>query len=87
MDKKVPMRQCVACGAMKYKNDMFRVLKMPDGNIVYDASGKMNGRGAYLCKSQECLCKTKKNKRFERAFKRNIPAMIYDSLEKEFAKD
>ena len=87
MDKKVPMRQCVACGAMNCKNDMFRILKLADGNVVYDASGKMNGRGAYLCKSWECLCKTRKNKRFERALKRNIPAIIYDTLEKEFAKD
>ena len=85
MDKKVPMRQCIGCGEMKEKKDMFRILKLPQGEVVYDVSGKMNGRGAYLCKSYECFCNARKNKRIERAFKKNIPTIIYDSLEKEFA--
>ena len=51
MNKKIPMRQCVGCGEMKNKREMMRVLKTPEGPIVLDATGRKNGRGAYLCKS------------------------------------
>lgn len=55
MNKKVPMRQCVGCGEMKGKKEMMRVLRTAEGDIVLDVTGKKNGRGAYLCKSMECL--------------------------------
>ena len=85
MNKKVPMRQCVGCGEMKSKKEMMRILKTAEGDIVLDVTGKKNGRGAYLCKSDECLKKARKNKGIERSFKMSISAEIYDSLEKEFA--
>ncbi len=84
--KKIPMRQCVGCGEMKEKKEMMRVLKSTEGPIVLDMTGKKNGRGAYLCKSAECLKKARKNKGLERSFKINIPDEIYENLEKEFAK-
>lgn len=86
MAKKIPMRQCVGCGAMKGKKEMMRVLKTNDGSIVLDSTGKMNGRGAYLCISGECLKKARKNKGLERSFKMSIPSEVYDSLEKEFGE-
>ena len=84
MAKKIPMLQCVGCGEMKSKKDMMRVLKTPEEEIVLDVTGKKNGRGAYLCKSGECLSKARKNKGLERSFKMSIPNEIYDNLEKEF---
>ncbi len=84
MNKKVPMRQCVGCGCMKSKKEMMRVLKDTEGNILLDATGKKNGRGAYLCASLECLQKARKNKGLERSFKMSIQAEVYDNLEKEF---
>ena len=63
MNKKVPMRQCVGCGEMKGKKEMMRVLKTAEGDIVLDVTGKKNGRGAYLCKSMECLKKAKERQR------------------------
>ena len=84
MAKKVPLRQCVGCGEMKGKRDMIRVLKTPENEISLDVTGKKNGRGAYVCKSRECLYKTRKNKGLERSFKMNIPNEVYDTLEKEF---
>ncbi|MFI3214714.1 MAG: YlxR family protein [Eubacteriales bacterium] len=83
-NKKIPMRQCVGCGEMKSKKEMMRVLKTTEGPIVLDVTGKKNGRGAYLCKSAECLKKARKNKGLERSFKMCIPNEVYDSLEKEF---
>ncbi len=84
MAKKIPMRQCVGCGEMKSKKEMMRVLKTPEEEIVLDVTGKKNGRGAYLCKSGECLLKARKNKGLERSFKMSIPNEVYDKLEKEF---
>ena len=84
MNKKVPMRQCIGCGCMKSKKEMMRVLKDAEGNISLDVTGKKNGRGAYLCISEECLTKAKKNKGLERSFKMSIREEVYESLEKEF---
>ena len=83
MAKKIPLRQCVGCGEMKGKKDMMRVLKTDDG-ICLDATGKKNGRGAYVCKNGDCLKLARKNKGLERSFKMSIPKEVYDTLEEEF---
>lgn len=84
MSKKIPLRQCVGCGEMKSKKEMMRVIKDTDNQIVLDVTGKKNGRGAYLCVSEECLIKARKNKGLERSFKMSIPNEVYDALQKEF---
>ena len=84
MAKKIPLRQCVGCGEMKGKRDMMRVLKTAENEICLDITGKKNGRGAYVCKSRDCLLRARKNKGLERSFKMNIPNDVYDILEKEF---
>ena len=83
MNKKVPMRQCVGCQEMKSKKEMLRVLKTAEDEIVLDATGRKNGRGAYLCFSKECLAKARKNIGLERSLKMAMPSAVYDSLEKE----
>lgn len=83
VNKKVPMRKCVGCGEMKNKTAMIRVLKTTDEDFVLDATGKKNGRGAYLCFSKDCLEKAIKTKGLERSFKQSIPKEIYEKLEKE----
>lgn len=84
MAKKIPLRQCIGCGEMKAKNKMLRVLKPTEGDICLDATGKKNGRGAYLCIQKECLQKAHKSKGLERSFKMNIPEEVYNTLYKEF---
>ena len=83
MSKKIPLRQCVGCGEMKSKKEMMRVLKTEENEFVLDATGKKNGRGAYLCFSKECLEKAVKGKGLERSFKQSIPKEVYEKLEKE----
>ena len=83
MNKKVPMRKCVGCGEMKNKKEMMRVLKTTDEEFVLDATGKKNGRGAYLCFSKECFDKAVKSKGLERSFKQAIPKEVYEKLAKE----
>ena len=84
MAKKIPLRQCVGCGEMKGKKDMMRVLKTAENEICLDVTGKKNGRGAYICRSRECLRLARKNKGLERSLKTGIPEEIYDALEQEF---
>ena len=81
--KKIPLRQCIGCGEMKSKKEMIRVLKTAEDEIVLDATGRKNGRGAYLCPSMECFKKAVKNKGLERSFKTAIPKEVYETLEKE----
>lgn len=84
MAKRIPLRQCVGCGEMKGKKDMMRVLKTVEDAICLDVTGKKNGRGAYICRSRECLRMARKNKGLERSFKMSIPGEVYDTLEREF---
>ena len=69
MAKKIPLRQCVGCGEMKGKKEMLRVLKTPEDEICIDATGRKNGRGAYICPKSECLQKAIKNRGLERSLK------------------
>lgn len=77
------MRKCVGCQEMKNKREMLRVLKTSEDEFLLDATGRKNGRGAYVCFSKECLAKAIKNKGLERSFKQAIPKEVYESLEKE----
>ena len=81
--KKVPLRQCIGCQEMKSKKEMIRVIKTAEDEIMLDATGRKNGRGAYLCPSMECLKKAVKGKGLERSFKMAIPKEVYETLEKE----
>ena len=81
--KKVPLRQCIGCQEMKSKKEMIRVIKTAEYEIMLDATGRKNGRGAYLCPSMECLKKAVKGKGLERSFKMAIPKEVYETLEKE----
>ena len=82
--RKIPMRKCVGCGEMKSKKEMLRVLKTTEDQVILDARGRKNGRGAYLCFDRECLKKATRSKGLERSLKMEIPEEIYERLEKEF---
>ena len=77
------LRMCVACREMKDKKNLIRIVKNKEGQISIDLNGKKNGRGAYICKEQECFNKLKKQKSLNRAFKCNIDEEIIKSLEEE----
>ncbi len=83
MQKKIPMRQCLGCREMKPKKELIRVVRSPEGLISLDFKGKAPGRGAYLCRSGECLKKAVKSKSLERAFSAQIPQDVYDRLQRE----
>lgn len=84
--KKQPMRQCTGCREMKNKKDMIRVVKTADDQILLDLTGKQNGRGAYVCKNEECLQKAMKTKGLERSLKTKIPEDVFAELVEEMKK-
>ena len=83
MQKKVPQRQCMGCRERKEKRAMIRVVRCTDGEIRLDFSGKLNGRGAYVCPDMACLAKARKSRSLERCLETPIPEEVYDRLEKE----
>lgn len=84
--KKIPLRKCTGCGEMKPKKEMVRIIKTADNEILSDVTGKKNGRGAYICFSEECLNKAIKNKGIERSLQIAVPQDIYEQLKKELKK-
>ena len=83
MEKKIPMRTCIACRECKPKRELVRIVKSDD-QIFLDRTGKANGRGAYVCDSIECFNKLKKGKMLNRAFSMEIGNETMDKLEVEF---
>ncbi len=81
--KKIPIRRCVGCGEGKPKKELVRVVRSAAGQVNLDLTGRMPGRGAYLCRDPECLRKARKARRLEKEFSQPIPDEVYDRLEKE----
>ena len=81
--KKIPQRQCMGCRERKAKRELIRVVRGTDGNVSVDFSGKVNGRGAYICPDPECLRKAQKAKSLERSLETPIPEQVYERLIKE----
>lgn len=81
--KKIPMRTCVVTGEKLPKYELTRIVKTPDGNVVIDETGKMNGRGAYLTLSLEVIEKAQKTKILNRKLEIDIPDSIYEELKKK----
>lgn len=86
-EKRVPLRKCVGCGEMIGKKGAVRIVRNKDGNVSVDPTGKKPGRGAYVCKDEKCFELAKKGKKLERSFKCQIPAEIYETIEKELTAD
>ena len=83
MQKKIPMRQCMGCRERREKREMIRVVRGTDGHVGLDFSGKLNGRGAYICPNMECLKKARKSKALDRSLEVEIPEEVYDRLQGE----
>lgn len=80
VNKKKPARTCMACNTQKEKQDLLRIVKSKEGFVEIDTTGKKNGRGAYICKSEECLNKVIKSKRLERVLETEIKPELYESV-------
>ena len=85
--KKIPTRRCTACGTHMPKPQLLRVLRTPTGEIIVDLSGKISGRGAYLCKSMDCLKKARKSGRLSTSLECPIPDDVYVRIEEELTRE
>ena len=85
-ERKIPLRKCLGCGEMKDKRTLVRIVRSKEGEISVDFTGKKPGRGAYICKSTECLAKAQKAKRLERAFSAQIEPEIYETMRREISE-
>ena len=96
--RKVPQRRCVGCGGTFDKKDLLRIVRTPaekDENgqtaadvsaaerICIDFTGKKSGRGAYICKKEECLAKARKAGRLKSSLECEITDAVYEELAKE----
>lgn len=84
--KKIPLRRCIGCFESKPKGELCRIVKKTEGDIVIDKTGKINGRGAYICYDIKCLEKAIKAKRFEKEFDTKISDEIYMNLRREISE-
>lgn len=84
--RKPPLRRCTGCYEMKPKNDLIRIVSQDTNVICFDSTGKMSGRGAYICANKQCLENAYKKKGLERSFKKSVPKEIYSSLEVELER-
>ena len=80
MAKKIPMRQCLGCREMKPKPELLRVVRSPEGEVSLDPRGKKPGRGAYVCRSADCLRCAVKSRALSRALEAQIPDEVMERL-------
>ena len=81
------MRMCVGCREMKEKRQLLRIVKNAEGQISFDRVGKAPGRGAYICRSAECLEKAVRQRQLERALETKIDEAVYRQLMEEIHAD
>ena len=84
MKTRKPERQCTGCGVKGDKNNFIRIVKTSKEEISLDASGKSDGRGAYVCANVECFEKMIKGRKLDRSFRMHVSEEIYKRVLEEF---
>ncbi len=81
--KRVPQRTCVGCRQVKGKKELVRIVRTPDGSVIVDQTGKVSGRGAYICPLVACLEQAVKTKSLERALLISVPPEVVEQLRQQ----
>lgn len=84
--KKVVLRSCIVTKEKLPKNELLRIVRTPEGNVIVDSTGKANGRGAYLKKDLEVLEKARKSNALSRHLEVEIPSEVYENIKEEINK-
>ena len=84
--KKIPMRTCIACREEKPKKEMLRIVRNAAGEIRLDLSGKLPGRGAYICNNAAGIARLRKQKLLHKTFSCEVPEAVYAGIEEEFSR-
>lgn len=85
--KKIPLRKCISCGENKSKKELLRIVKTNENKVLVDLTGKINGRGAYICPSKACFELAHKNKKISRALQMEIDNELYEKLKENIKED
>ena len=83
MKNNIPMRQCMGCREKKPKKELIRIVRTPEGEVKVDLKDRMDGRGAYICRSEECLKKAVASRALERALSVRIQPELFERLRSE----
>lgn len=84
--KKIPMRMCVVCRQSKPKAELVRILKTEDGGVLADGTGKLPGRGAYICADEKCMERAYGTKVLQKTIRAKMDEQTYDELKKVIAE-
>ncbi len=84
---KIPIRKCVACNESKPKKELLRIVNSKELGVLVDTTGKVNGRGAYICKDLSCFDKLKKTRRLNNALGTEITEEIYEEIKRYVSED
>ncbi len=79
-----PIRTCIACRKEMEKRELMRIVRTPEGEVMLDFSGRLPGRGAYVCKTEACMKLLTKRKPLSKVFSVPVPGEVYARLEEEF---
>ena len=85
--KKIPLRKCISCGENKTKRELIRIVKTKENIVLIDLTGKVNGRGAYICPTTKCFDVAHKNKKISRALQIEINDELYEKLKENIPED
>lgn len=85
--KKIPERKCMGCNEKRPKKELVRIVRTPDGAVQLDVTGKVSGRGAYICPKISCYEKAMKTKRLERCLEITIPDEVYGMVKEKLEGD
>ncbi|MBO5261740.1 MAG: YlxR family protein [Clostridia bacterium] len=83
VEKKIPMRKCLGCMQSFPKQELIRIVRTPENEVLIDLKGKKSGRGAYLCKDKACLKKAIKAKRIQNNLEVQLSEELIETLTKE----
>lgn len=76
----VPTRSCVVCRTSREKRELLRIVRAPDGAVHFDATGRANGRGAYVCRDEACIEGASGKGTLARALGSSMPTDLIETL-------
>ena len=85
MPKHIPQRTCIGCRAVRPKRELLRIVRTPEGEILFDPTGRRAGRGAYLCRDSQCLDRALRARELARALKAEPSPATVERLRQELA--
>ncbi len=87
MTSHIPERTCIVCRKKSQKENFIKIVKNKANEVLIEKQQKLDGRGAYICRNEECVTKAIKSKALNRAFKTEIPESIYEELSHELKRN